>query len=243
MPMHLVNNRNPMTDILSTISRGKRPQRIFALMAKKAKALGQVAHERSDASDLGTKLHLANVEGPEILSPREREDWETCQRKRAAFLTPMDQRSRAPGSGRLICGAAREQAEQVMLAKVVELPLGEQAARLLDDIKRAQALFKEVEAYYKRVLEEQPGAIPGWMLAPGDVRRSIPDTAQALQRTEGLFSFLEFLQCCSLSVPELERAWAKKNNVPAAKARAQFSRALARVIVEKRNAPSLKPTT
>ena len=51
------------------------------LMAKKARALGQVAHERSDAADLGTKLHLANVEGPDILSAEEREDWETCQRK------------------------------------------------------------------------------------------------------------------------------------------------------------------
>jgi hypothetical protein len=57
------------------------------LMAKKAKALRQVVHERSRASDLGTKLHLANVEGPDILTPKEREDWETCQTKRAAFLT------------------------------------------------------------------------------------------------------------------------------------------------------------
>jgi CRISPR/Cas system-associated exonuclease Cas4 (RecB family) len=57
------------------------------LMAKKAKTLGQVAHERTPASDLGTKLHLANVEGPDILTPKEREDWETCQHKRAAFLT------------------------------------------------------------------------------------------------------------------------------------------------------------
>src|SRR4029077_2696726 len=56
------------------------------LMAKKAKALGQVAHERSPQSDLGTKLHLANIEGPNILTPKEREDWETCQHKRAAFL-------------------------------------------------------------------------------------------------------------------------------------------------------------
>ena len=46
----------------------------------------------------------------------------------------------------LVCGAAREQAAQAMLAKVVELPLGEQAARLLDDIKRAQALFKEADS-------------------------------------------------------------------------------------------------
>jgi hypothetical protein len=56
-------------------------------LAKKAEALGQVAHERSDAADLGSKLHLANVEGPDILSAKEREDWETCQHKRAAFST------------------------------------------------------------------------------------------------------------------------------------------------------------
>ena len=73
------------------------------LMAKKAKALGQVAHERSPASDLGTKLHLANVEGPDILTPKEREDWETCQQKRAAFLTQWTADCALPvpfGSGR-----------------------------------------------------------------------------------------------------------------------------------------------
>ena len=66
------------------------------LMAKKAKALGQVAHERSDAADLGLKLHLANVEGPDILTPKEREDWETCQRKRAA-LKPILRRCPTDG--------------------------------------------------------------------------------------------------------------------------------------------------
>jgi CRISPR/Cas system-associated exonuclease Cas4 (RecB family) len=56
------------------------------LLTKKAYELGQVAHERSAAADLGTKKHRANVEGPEILSPREHADWETCQRKRDAFV-------------------------------------------------------------------------------------------------------------------------------------------------------------
>ena len=40
------------------------------LLTKRAYELGQVAHERSAAADLGTKKHLANVEGPEILSDR-----------------------------------------------------------------------------------------------------------------------------------------------------------------------------
>jgi hypothetical protein len=91
-------------------------------------------------------------------------------------------------------------------------------------------------------LEETPGAIPGWMLAPGDVRRSIPDAVQALQRTEETFSIQEFLQCCSVSVPELERAWARKNNVPSTQARARFDRMMDGAIASKRITPSLRQT-
>jgi hypothetical protein len=111
---------------------------------------------------------------------------------------------------RLICSAARMQAENATLAKVIELALGEGAAKLLEQIKRAQSLFKEVELFYKRVLEETPGAIPGWMLEPGDVRRSI------------------------------ERIWAKKNGVPANQAKDGFKQFLGPLLVEKRTAPSLR---
>jgi hypothetical protein len=126
-----------------------------------------------------------------------------------------------------------------MLAKVVELPLGKKAAELLDAIKCAQGLFKEIEAYYKRLLEERPGAIPGWGLVPGDVRRSIEDPILAMERLIEQFSVSEFLACCTPSVPALENAWAKKNNVPAAKARGEFNRFMGSLLLEKRNAPSL----
>jgi hypothetical protein len=56
------------------------------LLSLKARALGQVAHEWSPAADLGTKKHLANIEGPEILSPQERADWEKVQAKREEFI-------------------------------------------------------------------------------------------------------------------------------------------------------------
>ena len=68
------------------------------------------------------------------------------------------------------------------MLKVVELPLGEPADRLLKQIRRAQALF-----------------------------------------------------------PDLERAGAKKKGIPTTKARSEFSRCMNRFIVEKRNAPSLRP--
>ena len=330
------------------------------LLSKKAYELGQVAHERSEAAELGTKKHLANVEGPETLSPRERADWELCQRNREAFIKswmngselpvqsiqeerlwlrkgirpllsgkpdevlrqggrsavldhkygsyrvedPIENMqlaiyallvSRAdetieeitcqilspywdyepivygreeldrlyksvlvvvasledpgdpvPGDhghfcpARLICGAAKQAASQAMLTKVTQLPLGYQAAELLDQIKRAQALFKEIELFYKRLLEETPGAIPGWMLQPGDVRRSIEDTVVLYRRMTDSFSVEELLSCCSPSVPALERMRAKKNGVPINGTKAGFKQFLGPLLVEKRTAPTLQ---
>ena len=141
---------------------------------------------------------------------------------------------------RLICSAARNEAETATLAKVIELPLGEGAANLLTQIRRAQSLFKEIEAFYRRLLEREPGAVPGFSLAPGDVRRSIEDPIKAFEHLVELFSVQEFLACCSVSVPELERAWSRKKGITAPQARASFKSFLGNLLVEKRNAPSLK---
>ena len=329
------------------------------LMAKKARALGQVAHERSEAADLGTKKHLANVEGPDILSAEERADWEICQRKREEFLAgwfdadhpvetikecrlwlrkglrplltgkpdeilrqgarvsvldhkygnyrvddprenvqltlyallaareddrieevtcqifspffdfepvtfareELDELYRsvvvvvdsledpgAPVAGdhchfcpaRLICSEAKTQAVNATLANVTELPSGEQAAKLLDAIKQAQALFKEIEGHYKRLLEETPGAVPGWMLAPGDVRRSIESPYELRERLADLFSIEEFLSFCSPSVRLVERAWARKTGIPVTRAREPFKRMLGALLTEKRCESSLQ---
>jgi hypothetical protein len=328
------------------------------LLSRKAQALGQVAHEWSPAADLGTRKHLASVEGPEILSDQEREDWERCQAKRQEFvkawangqpftsvkeerlwlrrgLRPLlsgkpdevlragnralvldqkygsyrvadptdnqqlsiyallasrdddaiqevtvqilsphfdfesytysheeldqlyqsvlvviaslsDPGEPSPGPhcqfcpARLICSAARNEAQNAALAKVIELPMGEPAANLLTQIRRAQSLFKEIEAHYKRVLERESGAIPGWTLEPGVIRRSINDPVAAVERLIETFSISEFLSCCTPSVPDLEKVWAKKKGLPAAKARSEFGRCMNGLISEKRNAPSLK---
>ena len=330
------------------------------LLSRRAHALGQVAHQQSPAAALGTKQHLAGVEGPEALSEAEREDWEICQRKREEFikewlgnsqesfssikeerlwlrrgirplltgkpdeiirrvkralvldwkfgiyrvadpadnvqlsiyvllvsrdddtieevtvqiLSPyhdfepftyiraeLDQLYRSvlvvlnslsdpgepiPGAhcqfcpARLICSAARNEAENTLLTKVIDLPLGEGAAKLLAQIKRARSLFHEVESFYKRLLEREPSAIPGWLLEPGVVRRSIDDPVGALERLIETFSVSEFVGCCSPSVPDLERVWVKKKGLLPPKARGGFSRFMNGLITEKRNAPSLK---
>jgi hypothetical protein len=75
------------------------------------------------------------------------------------------------------------------------------------------------------------------------VRRSISEPTAALERLIETFSVSEFLGFCFASVPELERAWAKKKGVPLAKARGEFGRFMNGLITEKRNAPSLKAIT
>jgi hypothetical protein len=291
------------------------------LLSRKAHAIGQMAHQTSPEADLGTKKHLASIEGPEILSDRERGDWESVQRKREEFITGwlansqepftstkeerlwlrrglwplltgkpdeilrqgnsiavLDQKygsyrvadpadnvqlaiyallaireddtieevtvqilsphfdfephtyTRAeldqlyqsvlavlnsladpgeptPGSwcqfcpARLICSAARKEAESTALARVIELPLGEPAAKLLTQIRRAQALFKEIESFYRTKLAEDPACVPGFALEPGAVRRSIADPIKAFEHLAEVFSVQEFLACCTPSVP------------------------------------------
>jgi CRISPR/Cas system-associated exonuclease Cas4 (RecB family) len=331
------------------------------LLSRKAHALDQVAHEWSPAADLGTKKHLASVEGPEILSDQERADWEACQRKREEFVKEWLGNSQEPFSSvkeerlwlrrgirplligkpdevlrqgnkaalldfkfgnyrvkdpadnvqlsiyallvirdddaieevtvqilsphfdfepftytradldqlyqsvlvlinslgdpgeptpgahcqfcpaRLICPSARKEAENATLARAIELPLGEGAAKLLSQIKRAQALSKEIESFYRRLLEREANAVPGWILEPGAVRRSIEDPIKAFEQLVELFSVQEFLSCCSVSVPELERSLARKKGVPASQTKELFKRFLGNLLVEKRNAPSLRP--
>jgi hypothetical protein len=391
--MHLlpVNNGDERAGLPSASDYNRLLQcRASYLLSRKARALGQVAHQYSPAADLGTKKHLASTEGPEILSEAERADWEKVQTKREEFINGwlgnsqepfisvkeerlwlrrgirplltskpdevlrqgnrcavLDQkfgsyRVADPGENvqlsiyallvsredetiqevtvqilspqfdfepftytraeldrlhqsvlvvinslsdpgepvvgdhcafcptKLICPSARSEAENIEpgqnrnpTAKSAvagswslrnqqgcvpatpcwdcELPLGEGAAKLLTQIKRARSLFLEVEAFYKRLLEAEPGAIPGWTLEPGAVRRSIDEPAKALERLSELFSVQEFLSCCSVSVPELEKAWAKKKGQPAGQAKESFKRLLGDLLSEKRNAPSLKP--
>jgi hypothetical protein len=330
------------------------------LLSRKASALGQAAHQRSPEADLGTKKHLASVEGPEILSDRERGDWETCQAKREEFIKGWLGNSQEPFSSikeerlwlrrglwpllsgqpdevlrqgakvavldfkfgnyrvtdpadnvqlsiyallvsrdddaiqevtvqilsphfdfqpftytrseldrlyqsvlvvinslsdpgeptpgghcqfcpaRLICPAARYEAQNAALAKVIELPLGEPAAKLLTQIRRARSLFAEIESFYRQLLEREPGAIPGFALEPGVVRRSIENPVKAFEHLVELFSVQEFLACCTPSVPDLERAWGKKKGITASQAKESFKRFLGELLAEKRNAPSLK---
>ena len=74
----------------------------------------------------------------------------------------------------------------------------------------------------------------GWWLATQCVQSKVH--AQFAE----VFSVQEFLACCTVSVPELERVWGRKKGVAASQAKESFKKFLGNLLVEKRNAPSLK---
>src|SRR5262249_11153534 len=96
-------------------------------------------------------------------------------------------------------------------------------------------------AFYRRLLQREPGSVPGWILEPGAIRRSIEDPVAVFERLIETFSVSEFLGYCTPSVPDLERAWAKKKGQSASQAKESLKRLLGDLLTEKRNAPSLKP--
>jgi len=84
----------------------------------------------------------------------------------------------------LICGAAKEAATRAMLTKVTQLPLGDKAAKLLDQIKRAQNAFQRNRNHYKRLLEARRDARSNPWLDAGTWRcRSREDTIALHGRT------------------------------------------------------------
>jgi hypothetical protein len=95
------------------------------------------------------------------------------------------------------------------------------------------------------VLEETPGAVPGWGLVPGDVRRSSEDTHALHKHMASLFSLQEFLGCCLPSVPILERACKKERHLDHASKRAvqEISRRAISGETQRANfSPSQSPT-
>jgi Protein of unknown function (DUF2800) len=141
----------------------------------------------------------------------------------------------------LICPARRQEAGGLAV-RAVELPTGTDAARLLETVARVEAVCDEIKTHYKAQLEADPTCVPGWRLQ-SSVRRWIPYPQQALERLIEQFSVSEFLECASVKVADLESAWVRKNNVPAAQARNRFDCYMQGVLAEKRTAPSLWQTT
>lgn len=115
-----------------------------------------------------------------------------------------------------------------------------QLAELLGLATLVERLAKKLREEAKVRLEADPNAIPGWTLKPGAVRRSIEETATAVDRlVKAGLPQDAVLAACSLSVPEAAKVASDVRNLKRKDGEAWVMAALDGLVEEKRAAPSL----
>ena len=134
--------------------------------------------------------------------------------------------------GLLVCPKVRKEASDLIKGPhPSELPL-ENAGKLLSQLERLEKFLEEVKSYYKRVLADQPDAVPGWTLTT-KVLRTLRDPAKVMAKAVPIIGEEKFWGSVSISVVKLEAAWEKAEADP------HFNEVLAPFVTSKETAPSL----
>lgn len=117
----------------------------------------------------------------------------------------------------------------------------QQVSDVLDRVKLAKKVIDDIEKWAKQRLQEDPNAIPGWTLEPGDKRRSVTSPQQAIDllQEHGLLDQEGFFQCCDVKLGELEKQVRAHTGLKKKEAEAKVNAALKDVIQTKQNQPSL----
>lgn len=83
----------------------------------------------------------------------------------------------------------------------------ERMAEFLEQIPAIEAVVEAVRSKAKRMLEEDPGSVPGWALKPGSVRESVTDPATVFGRFVAAGGTQEqFMPCVNVTKTKLKDA-------------------------------------
>ena len=118
-------------------------------------------------------------------------------------------------------------------------PLGQEGTEVLDQIERIGRLIEQAKAFYKAQLAKDPHRVPGWMLKPGSVRRSLGDPQRVWEKLQDLLTTTQFLCCTKLEVGKLQDIWAQVSGIPGTRAKELFNKELGDLVIELQSAPSL----
>jgi hypothetical protein len=118
-------------------------------------------------------------------------------------------------------------------------PMGEQGAEVLDQIERVSKLVEETKAFYKAQLAKNPNCIPGWMLKPGAMRRSLANPQRVWEKLQNVLTTEQFLCAVKIEVGKLQDIWAQVSGIPGTHAKDLFNKELGDLVIKLQSAPSL----
>jgi hypothetical protein len=162
-----------------------------------------------------------------------------------AVRTPGTHCSRCPA--RLNCEEARQLIGNTYnLAKRIEsgeyrIPLGEKGARIIENIKTAKGLLKNMEDRYKQQLLDEPDSIPGWRMKEGKQVRVITEVDKALKAAKAnWFSDEDFWSCCEVAIGRLQEKLGEIAKVSGKGLSKRFNETFGQLVTYKQYAPELE---
>jgi hypothetical protein len=119
--------------------------------------------------------------------------------------------------GFLICPAVRKNMALIKLTKEADfpmtLPTGAKGARILEELKVLEAFTRKCYEHYKIVLFNEPDAIPGWSLVPGDKVRTFKPAKKIWEKMQKLLGD-KLLDAVSISVTKAENFLPEGEKIP-----------------------------
>jgi hypothetical protein len=101
-----------------------------------------------------------------------------------------------------------------MTDAIVELPRGDLGVRLWERIKLAKKLLETLEATYTKIMESEPGALPGFVLPEiGKERRRVVQPALLKERFAQYLTPADLDGCAEYSLPKIEELIGIKHNL------------------------------
>lgn len=138
-----------------------------------------------------------------------------------------------------ICQAVKDLVMPVAREYHDDLPDGEKAAKLLDEVEVLQNHLNEIRAFYHRKLQKG-GKIPGYELVPGAPRRSVADWQTAREKLEQFIAPAKLDQLALFSIPAVEKLLGEEQKLRGPKLKARLAEILGPLMELNFPEPSMK---
>jgi hypothetical protein len=127
---------------------------------------------------------------------------------------------------------------------IFELPRGERGVQLWERIKVAKKLLETLEKTYTKILESEPGALPGYVLpAEGRERRLVPYPQKLKAALSQYLTPEEVDGCASFHLEKLQEVLGLKHHLVGKELEKTFDKLVAGAITIGHDAPFIRPTT
>jgi len=144
-----------------------------------------------------------------------------------------------------VCNEYQQWVRSVLPAKAAELPVEkywtpEQWVSFFTVLPQAEKGLSDRKEQARKLLTDNPNAIPGLVLKPSGSIRQVSDVNQAYLRLQKTLTAPQFIECCSVSIPDLERAYKNARGVTAKQAKTDLESVLSGLVESKEKKPSVK---